>query len=46
MKPIEMVLSENEKIFSIYFSAYAEYTSHFEYFGKKMRLGVYLFLQL
>ena len=39
MKPIQMLLCRNEKIFSWFFSAFAESTSNFEYFQKKDESG-------
>ena len=39
MKAIQMLLFQNQKIFSRFFSAFAEYTSHLEYFEKKDEPG-------
>ena len=39
IKPIQMLLCRNEKIFSWFFSAFAESTSNFEYFETKDEPG-------
>ena len=42
MQTIEMQLSQKQKIFSEFFSAFFEFALNFEYFQKKMTLIAYV----
>ena len=46
MHAIEMHLSEKQKIFSEFFSAFSESALNFEHFQKKMTLIAYVFPKL
>ena len=46
MHTIQMHLSQNEKIFSPFFSAFFESALNFEHFQKKMTLIAYVFTNL
>ena len=46
MQTIQMHLSQKQKIFSEFFSAYSESALNFEHFQIKMNLIAYVFLSL
>ena len=46
MHTIQMPLSQNQKIFSEFFSAFLESALNFEHFQKKMTLIAYVFPKL
>ena len=46
MHTIQMHLSQKQKIFSEFFSAFSESALNFEYFQKKMTLIAYVFPKL
>ena len=46
METIQMHLSQKQKIFSEFFSAFSEYALNFEHFQRKMTLIAYVFTNL
>ena len=46
MQTIEMHLSQKQKIFSKFFTAFVEFALNFEYFRKKMSLIAYVYPKL
>ena len=46
MHTIQMHLSQKQKIFSEFFSAFSKYALNFEHFQKKMTLKAYVFPKL